>query len=153
MHRNTAKVGKFESLEAKKLMTADMELRRRIRLRSVNPNWITASAKVKRVLLPQVMTTSDVSASRLEIGYETAVSKFGADRRVYAIRATRTCLSIRLHLVIRQTRRGRANHKSASALGGLTDTKGIAPLVRFLVTEGWWITGQTTFANGGYTTR
>ncbi|WP_316804452.1 SDR family oxidoreductase [Pedobacter nototheniae] len=46
-----------------------------------------------------------------------------------------------------------AYHKSASALGGLTDIKDIAPLVAFLVTEGWWITGQTIFANGGYTTR
>lgn len=44
-------------------------------------------------------------------------------------------------------------HKSASALGGLTDIKDIAPLVEFLVTEGWWVTGQTIFANGGYTTR
>jgi len=46
-----------------------------------------------------------------------------------------------------------AYHKSASALGGLTDIKDIAPLVEFLVTDGWWITGQTIFANGGYTTR
>ncbi|MCB0742629.1 MAG: SDR family oxidoreductase [Ignavibacteriae bacterium] len=46
-----------------------------------------------------------------------------------------------------------AYHKSASALGGLTDIKNIAPIVEFLVTEGWWITGQTIFANGGYTTR
>ncbi len=46
-----------------------------------------------------------------------------------------------------------AYHKSASALGGLTNIKDIAPLVTFLVTEGWWITGQTIFANGGYTTR
>ncbi|WP_153393614.1 SDR family oxidoreductase [Chryseobacterium vaccae] len=46
-----------------------------------------------------------------------------------------------------------AYHKSASALGGLTDIKYIAPLVEFLVTDGWWITGQTIFANGGYTTR
>ncbi|NGM67083.1 SDR family oxidoreductase [Sphingobacterium sp. SGR-19] len=46
-----------------------------------------------------------------------------------------------------------AYHKSASALGGLTDIKDIAPLVEFLVTAGWWITGQTIFANGGYTTR
>jgi NAD(P)-dependent dehydrogenase (short-subunit alcohol dehydrogenase family) len=46
-----------------------------------------------------------------------------------------------------------AYHKSASALGGLTDIRDIAPLVEFLVTEGWWITGQTIFANGGYTTR
>jgi NAD(P)-dependent dehydrogenase (short-subunit alcohol dehydrogenase family) len=46
-----------------------------------------------------------------------------------------------------------AYHKSASALGGLTDIKDIAPLVEFLVSEGWWITGQTIFANGGYTTR
>lgn len=44
-------------------------------------------------------------------------------------------------------------HKSASALGGLTNINDIVPLVRFLVTEGWWITGQTIFANGGYTTR
>ena len=44
-------------------------------------------------------------------------------------------------------------HKSASALGGLTDINDIAPLIEFLVTEGWWITGQTIFANGGYTTR
>jgi len=46
-----------------------------------------------------------------------------------------------------------AYHKSASALGELTDIKDIAPLVEFLVTDGWWITGQTIFANGGYTTR
>lgn len=44
-------------------------------------------------------------------------------------------------------------HKSASALGGLTKIEDIAPLVEFLVTDGWWITGQTIFANGGYTTR
>lgn len=46
-----------------------------------------------------------------------------------------------------------AYHKSAAALGGLTDIRDIAPLVEFLVTDGWWITGQTIFANGGYTTR
>ncbi|KAK6505122.1 hypothetical protein TWF481_007044 [Arthrobotrys musiformis] len=46
-----------------------------------------------------------------------------------------------------------AYHKSQGLGGRLTDTKDIAPLVRFLVTEGGWITGQTIFANGGYTTR
>ena len=51
-----------------------------------------------------------------------------------------------------------AYHKSAAALSpfsktGLTDIGDIAPIVRFLVTDGWWITGQTIFANGGYTTR
>lgn len=51
-----------------------------------------------------------------------------------------------------------AYHSSAAALSkfskkGLTDIEDIAPIVRFLVTEGWWITGQTIFANGGYTTR
>lgn len=46
-----------------------------------------------------------------------------------------------------------AFHKSASALGGLTRIEDIVPLVEFLVTDGWWITGQTIFANGGYTTR
>jgi NAD(P)-dependent dehydrogenase (short-subunit alcohol dehydrogenase family) len=46
-----------------------------------------------------------------------------------------------------------AYHKSASALGGLTKIEDIAPLVEFLITDGWWVTGQTIFANGGYTTR
>lgn len=46
-----------------------------------------------------------------------------------------------------------AYHQTASALGGLTKIEDIVPLIRFLVTEGWWITGQTIFANGGYTTR
>ncbi len=46
-----------------------------------------------------------------------------------------------------------AYHKSASALGGLTKIEDIVPIVEFLVTDGWWITGQTIFANGGYTTR
>jgi NAD(P)-dependent dehydrogenase (short-subunit alcohol dehydrogenase family) len=51
-----------------------------------------------------------------------------------------------------------AYHSTAAALSkfskkGLTDIADIAPIVRFLVTEGWWITGQTIFANGGYTTR
>lgn len=46
-----------------------------------------------------------------------------------------------------------AYHQSQSMNGKLTDIKDIVPIVRFLVTEGWWITGQTIFANGGYTTR
>lgn len=49
-------------------------------------------------------------------------------------------------------------HSGAAALSkfsktGLTDIEDIAPIVKFLVTDGWWITGQTLFANGGYTTR
>ncbi|OAA73977.1 NAD(P)-binding domain protein [Cordyceps fumosorosea ARSEF 2679] len=46
-----------------------------------------------------------------------------------------------------------AFHKSQGLGGRLTEVKDVAPLVRFLVTEGGWITGQTLFANGGYTTR
>ncbi|WP_342235577.1 SDR family oxidoreductase [Inquilinus sp. OTU3971] len=46
-----------------------------------------------------------------------------------------------------------AYHTAASALGGLTKIEKIVPIVRFLATEGGWITGQTLFANGGYTTR
>ena len=51
-----------------------------------------------------------------------------------------------------------AYHSSAAALSkytrtGLTHIEDIAPIVKFLVTDGWWITGQTIFANGGYTTR
>ena len=36
---------------------------------------------------------------------------------------------------------------------GLTDPADIVTLIRYLVSDGWWITGQTIFANGGYTTR
>ncbi|AGT08360.1 SDR family oxidoreductase [Paracoccus aminophilus] len=51
-----------------------------------------------------------------------------------------------------------AYHKSAAALSGfsktgLTDIQDIAPWIRFLVTEGWWMTGQTILVNGGYTTK
>jgi NAD(P)-dependent dehydrogenase (short-subunit alcohol dehydrogenase family) len=46
-----------------------------------------------------------------------------------------------------------AYHKSQSMNGKLTDIADIVPIVKFLVTDGWWITGQTIFANGGYTTR
>jgi NAD(P)-dependent dehydrogenase (short-subunit alcohol dehydrogenase family) len=49
-------------------------------------------------------------------------------------------------------------NQTAAALSGYTKTgltapEDIVPIVRLLVSEGWWITGQTIFANGGYTTR
>ncbi|WP_241473588.1 SDR family oxidoreductase [Mycolicibacterium neoaurum] len=44
-------------------------------------------------------------------------------------------------------------HKSQGMGGRLTRIEDIAPLVLFLAGEGHWITGQTVFANGGYTTR
>ena len=44
-------------------------------------------------------------------------------------------------------------HKSQAMGNQLTKIEDIAPIVRFLATDGWWITGQTIFANGGYTTR
>lgn len=51
-----------------------------------------------------------------------------------------------------------AYHKSAAALSkftptGLTHIEDIAPWVRFLVSDGWWMTGQTILINGGYTTK
>ncbi|MEO1188652.1 MAG: SDR family oxidoreductase [Pseudomonadota bacterium] len=51
-----------------------------------------------------------------------------------------------------------AYHQSAAALSpfshtGLTDVEDIVPLIRFLVSEGWWVTGQTILSNGGYTTK
>ncbi|EHN11799.1 short chain dehydrogenase [Patulibacter medicamentivorans] len=46
-----------------------------------------------------------------------------------------------------------AYHKSQSLNGQLTKIEDITPIIEFLVTDGWWITGQTIFANGGYTTR
>lgn len=44
-------------------------------------------------------------------------------------------------------------HKSQSMNGKLTKIEDIVPIIKFLATDGWWITGQTIFANGGYTTR
>lgn len=44
-------------------------------------------------------------------------------------------------------------HKSQALENRLTEIGDIAPLVVFLAGEGHWITGQTIFANGGYTTR
>lgn len=42
----------------------------------------------------------------------------------------------------------------ANGMGNrLTEVTDIAPIVRFLCTEGSWISGQTLFANGGFTTR
>lgn len=51
-----------------------------------------------------------------------------------------------------------AYHKSAAALSnhsrtGLTDIEDVVPLIRHLVTDGWWMTGQTLLTNGGYTTK
>ncbi|MCW2254921.1 NAD(P)-dependent dehydrogenase (short-subunit alcohol dehydrogenase family) [Providencia alcalifaciens] len=51
-----------------------------------------------------------------------------------------------------------AYHKTAAALSkfsktGLTDLEDIVPYIRFLVSEGWWMTGQTILVNGGYTTK
>lgn len=51
-----------------------------------------------------------------------------------------------------------AYHKAAAALSkftktGLTDINDIVPFIRFLVSDGWWMTGQTILVNGGYTTK
>ena len=46
-----------------------------------------------------------------------------------------------------------AFHKSQATGNRLTEIEDIAPLVGFLAGDGHWITGQTLFANGGYTTR
>ena len=51
-----------------------------------------------------------------------------------------------------------AYHQSAAALSpfsrtGLTDIQDVVPFIRHLVSDGWWITGQTILINGGYTTK
>lgn len=51
-----------------------------------------------------------------------------------------------------------AFHKSAAALSsfsktGLTDIEDVVPFIRHLVSDSWWITGQTILINGGYTTK
>jgi NAD(P)-dependent dehydrogenase (short-subunit alcohol dehydrogenase family) len=57
-----------------------------------------------------------------------------------------------------ETPEAQAYHKTAAALSGLsktglTDIEDIVPYIRFLVSEGWWMTGQTILVNGGYTTK
>ena len=48
----------------------------------------------------------------------------------------------------------RVDFHASQAMGNrLTDITDIAPLAVFLAGDGHWITGQTIFANGGYTTR
>lgn len=42
-------------------------------------------------------------------------------------------------------------YKSVGLQGRLTETQDIVPIVRFLATEGGWITGQTIYASGGFT--
>ncbi len=51
-----------------------------------------------------------------------------------------------------------AYHQAAAALSpfsktGLTDIEDVVPFIRHLVSEGWWMTGQTILFNGGYTTK
>jgi len=51
-----------------------------------------------------------------------------------------------------------AYHKSAAALSpfsktGLTDIEDIVPWIRLLVSDGWWMTGQTILVHGGSTTK
>jgi NAD(P)-dependent dehydrogenase (short-subunit alcohol dehydrogenase family) len=51
-----------------------------------------------------------------------------------------------------------AYHKSAAARSpcspsGLTHIEDVVPFIRHLVSDGWWITGQTILINGGYTTK
>lgn len=51
-----------------------------------------------------------------------------------------------------------AYHKTAAALSpstptGLTHIEDIVPWIRFLVSDGWWMTGQTVLVNGGCTTK
>jgi len=57
-----------------------------------------------------------------------------------------------------ETPEAQAYHKTAAALSkfsrtGLTDIQDIVPYIRFLVSDGWWMTGQTILVNGGYTTK
>ncbi|HHK5888669.1 TPA: SDR family oxidoreductase [Serratia marcescens] len=51
-----------------------------------------------------------------------------------------------------------AYHQSAAALSpfsktGLTDIEDVVPFIRHLISDGWWVTGQTILINGGYTTK
>ena len=52
--------------------------------------------------------------------------------------------------MVRKRRSVRPITKYSTAMNGnLTKIEDIVPIVKFLATDGWWITGQTIFANGG----
>lgn len=42
-------------------------------------------------------------------------------------------------------------YKTVALHGRLTEMEDIVPIIRFLATEGGWITGQTIYASGGFT--
>lgn len=42
-------------------------------------------------------------------------------------------------------------YKTVSIRQRLTETTDVVPIIRFLVTEGYWITGQTIYCSGGFT--
>jgi len=51
-----------------------------------------------------------------------------------------------------------AYHKTAAALSafsptGLTHIEDVVPFIRHLISDTWWMTGQTILINGGYTTK
>ena len=57
-------------------------------------------------------------------------------------------------LLLSGRRRRRGGLQAAAALSpfsktGLTDIEDVVPFIRFLVSDGWWITGQTILINGG----
>jgi NAD(P)-dependent dehydrogenase (short-subunit alcohol dehydrogenase family) len=43
--------------------------------------------------------------------------------------------------------------RSQAMNGELTQPGDIVPWIRFLLTDGWWLNGQTVLVNGGFTTR
>lgn len=52
-----------------------------------------------------------------------------------------------------ETKESTSFHKAQAMGDQLTKIEDIVPIIKFLTTAGWWINGQTIFANGGYTTR
>ncbi|MEV4005272.1 SDR family oxidoreductase [Actinomadura sp. NPDC049753] len=43
--------------------------------------------------------------------------------------------------------------RGQTPFGELTKVEFVVPWVRFLLTDGWWLNGQTVFLNGGFATR
>jgi NAD(P)-dependent dehydrogenase (short-subunit alcohol dehydrogenase family) len=92
--------------------------------------------------------------AKVVVHYNNAASKSPAEETVAAIQKEGgQAFAVQPFFYPAETPDSIAYHKSASMNGKLTDIKDIAPIIEFLVTDGWWITGQTIFANGGYTTR
>ena len=91
-----------------------------------------------------ISTTLAEKGVNVAVHYNSAATEPDADKTVAAVTP---------FFYGEETPERVAFHKSQAMSNRLTRIEDIAPLVLFLADEGHWVTRQTIFANGGYTTR